>query len=74
MKRHMPSTNVKWRRKMVELYYYSQQTNKQGLHPSKQETCDENLTAAVPDEGLFIERKLVKFTLMSKVLKFLFGF
>jgi len=30
--------------------------------------------AAVP-EGLFIEEeKLVKFTLMSKVLKFLFGF
>ena len=45
---------------MVELYYYSQQTNKQGLHPSKQETCDENLTAAVPDEGLFIEKKTSK--------------
>ena len=41
-------------------------------HPSKQERCDEN--AAVP-EGLFIEEeKLVKFTLMSKVLRFLFGF
>ena len=42
-------------------------------HPSKQERCDEN--AAVPEKGLFIEEeKLVKFTLMSKVLKFLFGF
>ena len=45
---------------MVELYYYSQQTNKQGLHPSKQEICDGNLTAAVPDEGLFIEKKTSK--------------
>jgi len=58
-------------KKKVELYHYSQQT-REGLHPSKQKRCDGNLTATVP-EGLFIE-KLVKFTLLSKVLKFLFGF
>jgi len=58
-------------KKKVELYHYSQQT-REGLHPSKQKRCDGNLTATVP-QGLFIEKKLVKFTL-SKVLKFLLGF
>lgn len=64
MKRHMPSTNVN--------EGFTARRSNTGLHPSKQERCGEN--AAVP-EGLFIEEeKLVKFTLMSKVLKFLFGF
>jgi len=58
----------------MKIELYSQQTASGPSFILQSKKCDGNLLlqSAVP-QGLFIEKKLVKFTL-SKVLKFLLGF
>jgi len=58
----------------VELYDSQHQQATRAFSLQTKQGCDRKCSR-VP-EGLFIEKqtKLVKFTLMSKVLKFLFGF